>query len=303
MYLYHYGLRELPFTITPNTQFYYDLKSHHEAFEVVLTALKTGEGFIKITGEVGTGKTLLCRRLLNEMPDFFKAAYVPDSYLDPAELRLAIAQELDVETDKLVNQQQLARALQQRLLDISKSDQSVVIIIDEAQALPEESLEALRLLSNLETERRKLVHIVLLGQPELDERLSQKAFRQLRQRISFSHKLTAMNEKETTDYIAHRMQVAGYKGTPIFNWKLIKHIYRCSRGVPRLVNMLCHKMMLLAYGEGRHKLTSRDLRFAVKDTEDTRLESGRWLPLTVGIAAMCLLIAAMGYWQITGGGL
>lgn len=303
MYLYHYGLRELPFTITPNTQFYYDLKSHHEAYEVVLTALKTGEGFIKITGEVGTGKTLLCRRLLNEMPGFFRAAYVPDSYLNPAELRLAIAQELDVETDKLGNQQQLARALQQRLLDISKSNQSVVIIIDEAQALPEESLEALRLLSNLETERRKLVHIILLGQPELDERLSQKAFRQLRQRISFSYKLTAMNTEETANYIAHRMQIGGYKGTPIFDWRLIKSIHRCSRGVPRLVNMLCHKMMLLAYGEGRHKLTRRDLRLSVQDTEDARLESGNWLPLSVGIIVTLLLIAAMGYWHLVKGGL
>ena len=176
MYLYHYGLRELPFTITPNTQFYYDLKSHHEAFEVVLTALKTGEGFIKITGEVGTGKTLLCRRLLNEMPDFFKAAYVPDSYLDPAELRLAIAQELDVETDKLGNQQQLARALQQRLLDISKSDQSVVIIIDEAQALPEEESRSVAGCSQFETERRKLVHIVAWSGQSLTSGCHKKRF-------------------------------------------------------------------------------------------------------------------------------
>ncbi|MDV6327870.1 AAA family ATPase [Idiomarina sp. Sol25] len=300
MYLYHYGLRELPFTITPNTQFYFDLNSHHEAFEVVLTALKTGEGFIKITGEVGTGKTLLCRRLLNDIPDFFKTAYVPDSYLDPAELRLAIAQELDLETEEMTNQQQLARALQQRLLDINKNGQAVVILIDEAQALPEKSLEALRLLSNLETERRKLVHIVLLGQPELDERLSQKAFRQLRQRISFSHKLTAMNADETAEYIAHRMDVAGYQGTPIFDWKLVRRLHRCSRGVPRLINMLCHKMLLLAYGEGRHQLSTRDLKLAVNDTEDTELTRSVWLPVTVSVCVFFLAAAALSYWQMGG---
>lgn len=267
---------------------------------MVLTALKTGEGFIKITGEVGTGKTLLCRRLLNDIPDFFKTAYVPDSYLDPAELRLAIAQELDLETEEMTNQQQLARALQQRLLDINKNGQAVVILIDEAQALPEKSLEALRLLSNLETERRKLVHIVLLGQPELDERLSQKAFRQLRQRISFSHKLTAMNAGETADYIAHRMDVAGYQGTPIFDWKLVRRLHRCSRGVPRLINMLCHKMLLLAYGEGRHQLSTRDLKLAVNDTEDTELTRSVWFPVTVSVCVLFLVAAALSYWQMGG---
>ncbi|MDV6315940.1 ExeA family protein [Idiomarina sp. HP20-50] len=298
MYLYHYGLRELPFTITPNTQFYYDLNSHHEAFEVVLTALKTGEGFIKVTGEVGTGKTLLCRRLLNDIPDFFKTAYIPDSYLNPGELRLAIAQELDVDTAQLTNQQQLARALQQRMLDINKNGQAVVLFIDEAQALPEESLEALRLLSNLETERRKLVHIVLLGQPELDERISKNAFRQLRQRISFAHKLTAMNVEETAEYIAHRMDVADYKGTPIFDWKLIKKLHRSSRGVPRLVNMLCHKMLLLAYGEGRRQLTLRDLDLAVKDTEDTQQPNSSWGLIAIVVSVFFLAAAAFSYWKL-----
>lgn len=298
MYLYHYGLTQLPFTITPNTAFYCDLDSHHEAFEVVSTALKTGEGFIKITGEVGTGKTLLCRRLLNEVPDFFETAYIPDSYLNPGELRLAIAEELGVATRGLSNQQKLARALQQKLLEISAKGRSVLILIDEAQALPEESLEALRLLSNLETEQRKLVHIVLIGQPELDERLSLKAFRQLRQRISFSHSLTAMNVTELSTYIAHRMSVAGYKGTPIFDQKLIRQLHHVSRGIPRLVNMLCHKMLLLAYGEGRHGLTNKDLKLAVQDTEDTRdiRQPLRWwwvaLPLVVlGVAG------AAYYWR------
>lgn len=276
MYLYHYGLQQLPFTITPNTQFYCDLKSHHQAAKVVLTALKTGEGFIKVTGEVGTGKTLLCRRLLNDIPDFFKTAYVPDSYLNPEELRRAIAQELEVDTQAIEGEHQLARALQQRLLDISATGQSVVVLIDEAQALPESSLEALRLLSNLETQSRKLLHIVLVGQPELDDRLQQHGFRQLRQRISFSYRLTAMNAVETSEYIAHRMRVAGYNGAPIFSAKVVASIYESSRGIPRLVNMLCHKMLLLAYGEGRHQLTLKDVKLAAADTDDVVYRSRRY---------------------------
>jgi len=268
MYLYHYGLQQLPFTITPNTQFYCDLKSHHQAAKVVLTALKTGEGFIKVTGEVGTGKTLLCRRLLEDIPDFFKTAYVPDSYLSPEELRRAIAQELEVDTQAIGGEHQLARALQQRLLEINQQGQSVVLIIDEAQALPEESLEAVRLLSNLETQSRKLLHIVLVGQPELDDRLQQHRFRQLRQRISFSYQLTAMNADETSEYIGHRMRIAGYSGAPIFSAKVVASIYECSRGIPRLVNMLCHKMLLLAFGEGRHQLTLNDVKLAAADTDD-----------------------------------
>lgn len=290
MYLYHYGLQQLPFTITPNTQFYCDLKSHHQAAKVVLTALKTGEGFIKVTGEVGTGKTLLCRRLLDEIPDFFKTAYVPDSYLSPAELRRAIAQELAVDTQAIDGEHQLARALQQRLLEINQTGQSVVLLIDEAQALPEESLEALRLLSNLETQSRKLLHIVLVGQPELDERLQQHCFRQLRQRISFSYRLTAMNAVETSEYIGHRMRVAGYSGAPIFSAKVVASVYESSRGIPRLVNMLCHKMLLLAFGEGRHQLTLKDIKLAAADTDDVVYRSRRYRLLLWGF----LLILGVG---------
>lgn len=296
MYLYHFGLQQLPFTITPNTQFFCELDSHVEAAKVVKTALKTGEGFIKVTGEVGTGKTLLCRRLLDEIPDYFRSAYIPDSYLSPEELRRAIARELDVDTQAVDSQHELARALQQQLLTINQQGRSVVLLVDEAQALPEESLEALRLLSNLETESRKLLHIVLIGQPELDERLKQHRFRQLRQRISFSYRLTAMNASETSRYIGHRMQVAGYNGAPIFSASVVSSIYECSRGIPRLVNMLCHKMLLLAYGEARHQLTHIDLKLAVADTEDVEYRSRRkryTLWSVVVIIAILLATAAL----------
>ena len=165
MYLYHFGIKELPFTLTPNTSYFFGLPSHKEAIQVLLTALRTGEGFIKVTGEVGTGKTLICRKLLNELPQHFVAAYIPNPYLTPSELRRAVASELNVVLTDHADQQEFTQRIQQRLIQIHQENKGVVLIIDEAQALPVESIEALRLITNLETESRKLLQVVLFGQP------------------------------------------------------------------------------------------------------------------------------------------
>lgn len=267
MYLYHYGLRELPFTLTPNTHFFLGLEPHHEALAVLLTALKTGEGFIKVVGEVGTGKTLLCRKLLNEIPEHFVTAYIPNPYLNPNELRRAVAVELGVKQAQRMPVQLLTQRIQQRLLALHGEGHSVVLILDEAQALPSESLEALRLFTNLETETRKLLQVVLFAQPEIDTRLSETNFRQLKQRITFSYKLRAMTATEVHSYIQHRMQVAGYKGALLFTPSLSKKIAKVSNGIPRLVNILCHKMLMLGFGQGEYQLTATHLRMAVNDTE------------------------------------
>ncbi len=267
MYLYHFGLAELPFTLTPNTNFYLPLAPHNEALAVLSTALQTGEGFIKVVGEVGTGKTLLCRKLLNEIPEHFVTAYIPNPYLNPDELRRAVAVELGVKQAQRMSVQLLTQRIQTRLLELHGQGHSVVLILDEAQALPEDSLEALRLFTNLETETRKLLQVVLFAQPELDQRLAKTEFRQLRQRITFAYKLRAMNSNEVQQYIQHRLQVAGYKGAELFSAKLCKYITRISKGVPRLVNVLCHKMLMLAYGQGHYNMTVKLLNAAVKDTE------------------------------------
>ncbi|MDX1706308.1 ExeA family protein [Pseudidiomarina sp.] len=297
MYQNHYNLRELPFTLTPNTSFYYDLAGHRSALEVLLTALETGEGFIKVVGEVGTGKTLLCRKLLNELPEQFVSAYIPNPYLTPDELRDQIARELHIDTAEHDNQQLLTQAIQQRLVDINKQGKTVVIVLDEAQALPADSLEALRLISNLETESRKLLHIVLFGQPELNERLAQREHRQLRQRIAFSYDLSSMSVHELAHYISHRLHIAGYKGPPIFSGRVVRQLHEASRGVPRLANVLCHKVLLLSYGEGVYTVTSKHVRTAIDDTEDVELtESKRgWLVA----ACLVILLAAVGvsYYQ------
>ncbi len=290
MYQSHYGLSELPFTLTPNTSFYCDLESHRNAFEVLVTALEAGEGFIKVVGEVGTGKTLLCRKLLNELPENYVTAYIPNPYLTPSEMRAHIARELQVETLNIKSEQLLTQAIQERLVEISRSGKIAVVVVDEAQALPSETLEALRLVSNLETESRKLLHIVLFGQPELDERLATREHRQLRQRITFSYRLEAMTMAELARYISHRLQVAGYQGAPIFSGAVVKLIHQASRGIPRLVNVLCHKVLLLCYGEGVYQVKTKHVRYAVADTEDVTLPNRHlWWRLIALASVSCLL--------------
>lgn len=287
MYLYHFGMRELPFTLTPNTDFFLNLKPHIEALQVLLNALQQGEGFIKVTGEVGTGKTLICRKLLNEIPKGFTVAYIPNPYLSPAELRWAVASELGLNLANNIDQQQLTQRLQQHLLDLSSKGRSVVLILDEAQALPDESLEALRLFTNLETERRKLLQVVLFGQPELDERLATKQFRQLRQRISFSYQLRSMTVAEVAHYITHRTQVAGYKNNDLFSLQCAKKIAAASRGIPRLVNILCHKSLLLCFGGNERLVTKKHITLAIKDTVDATKISNR--TIVISVAVVCFL--------------
>jgi len=270
MYLYHFGLRELPFTLTPNTQFYLGLESHKEALEVLLTALKTGEGFIKVVGEVGTGKTLLCRKLLNDIPAHFVTAYIPNPYLKPDELRRAVAVELGVKQAQSISTQLLTQGIQERLLALHGQGHSVVLILDEAQALPVESLEALRLFTNLETETRKLLQVVLFAQPELDQTLREQKFRQLRQRITFSYQLRALTVDEVHYYVNHRLQIAGYKGLTLFSPRITKRLAKASKGIPRLVNVLCHKLLILAYGQGHYKITDHHVKSAINDMEETK---------------------------------
>jgi len=298
MYLYHFGLSELPFTLTPNTNFFLGLEPHNEALAVLLTALKTGEGFIKVIGEVGTGKTLICRKLLNEIPDHFVTAYIPDPFLKPDELRRAVAIELGVKQAQRISVQLLTQRIQQKVIDLHKAGRSVVLILDEAQALPEESLEALRLFTNLETETKKLLQVVLFAQPELDDRLSQTNFRQLRQRITFDYKLRSMTSGEVQRYIEHRLQVAGYKGAILFNANLCQKIAKATKGIPRLVNILCHKILMLTYGEGHYQITTKHLKAAIDDTQDTYLPTvkSQWvlgcMLLTAG------LIGAYFIWRL-----
>lgn len=295
MYLAHFGLKETPFSLTPNTGFFFGLPPHVEALQVLQTALQTGEGFIKVTGEVGTGKTLICRKLMNDLPRPYRCAYLPNPYLTPAELRWAVAAELGLKFSPNLDQQQLTGLIQQQLLALSSHGHSIVLVLDEAQALPDESLEALRLFTNLETENRKLLQVVLFGQPELDERLRQQEFRQLRQRITFSYQLRALTLDETQAYVNHRLGVAGYQGQPLFSSYALKQLHKVSRGIPRLINIIAHKALLLSYGSGDNRVNKAQLKLAIADTEDAEVKTSHWLNAGVVMLLIWLVVAAV-YW-------
>ena len=292
MYRGHFGLREMPFGITPDTSFAYACTSHQEALNTLLVAVRNGEGFIKIIGEVGTGKTLLCRRFLATLDPSHVTAYIPNPYLEPRTLLFALAEELGVTVPKEADQHRLLKSLNHALLEFARQGRTVVLCLDEAQAMPIETLEALRLLTNLETEKRKLLQVVLFGQPELDYKLEQEAVRQLRQRITFQYRLIALDRREIDQYIAHRLRVAGYRGNRMFTTAAIRVVHRITGGVPRLVNIIAHKAMLLAYGEGLQQVLPRHARDAARDTPATRRQRPWWW---LGFAMALVSIGGLGW--------
>ena len=233
----------------------------------LLIALNGGEGFIKITGEVGTGKTLLCRRLLQALPENAVSAYLPNPYLAPRTLLLALAEELGLAVSAASDDYHLLQSVNRALLAHAAAGRQVVVCIDEAQAMPLETLESLRLLSNLETEKRKLLQIILFGQPELDGKLAEPAVRQLLQRIAFNYRLSGLSRQEVENYLAHRLRVAGYRGERVFGPRAVRCLHRASRGTPRLLNILAHKSLLAVFGEGRHAVRAAHVRQAAADTE------------------------------------
>lgn len=276
MYLKHFGLAELPFGITPDTSFTYLVQYHQEALNTLLLALADGEGFVKITGEVGTGKTLLCRRLLQTLDDSWVTAYLPNPNFDANTLFLALAEELGVRDAAELDQYHLVRRINHTLLGHARAKKRVVVCIDEAQAMPLETLEALRLLSNLETEKRKLLQIVLFGQPELDEKLRRPEVRQLLQRIAFHYQLGSLKKSEIGNYVAHRLRVAGYLGEGLFSGSALRALHRASGGTPRLINILAHKSLMSVFGEGRQMVKVRHVRAARNDTEGAHRVGWFW---------------------------
>jgi len=297
MYLEHFGLKEFPFSITPDTSYFFSSGSSQEALNTLLIAARMGEGFIKITGEVGTGKTLLCRKLIASLEPDFKIAYIPNPHLEPRALFLELASELgvDINQNGAVDQHQLMKTLTQRLLDIIREGKRVVVCLDEAQAMPIETLEALRLLTNLETEKRKLLQVIIFGQPELEDKLNHPSIRQLKQRIAFDYHLTSLTNDELDYYVHHRLAIAGHNGGRLFTpWALRLLRYK-TRRVPRLVNIISHKAMLSAFGKGNKTVGFYDVLMASNDTAS--LQSPIWvrrmgffLILIVGIS-----LAAFGW--------
>lgn len=286
MYTEFFNLQQKPFALTPNTQLYFNQHSHREALNTMLVALKHSEGFIKIVGEVGTGKTLLCRKLLSLLGKSFIAAYIPNPYLTPDELKCFVAEELGIKFDRRIPSYKLLSIIYRRLMQLAKKGKQVVLVVDEAQAMPRETIESLRLLTNLETEQRKLLQVVLLGQPELDNLLNRPDLRQLKQRIVFSDTLAPLTRKGTINYVCYRLRAVGCN-KELFNRRALKMLATASGGIPRLINVLAHKALLSAYGCGDTQVTSRHVARAISDTEESRwrgkyfLQRWKWLLPTV----------------------
>lgn len=303
MYNEFFGLQEKPFSLTPDTQFFFNKLSHRNALNTMQGAIHNNEGFIKIVGEVGTGKTLLCRKLLSLLDSRYKVVYIPNSYLTPNELKGFVASEIGAEYHETMPAYQLMGAIYRRLLALMKEGRQVVLIIDEAQAMPRDTLEALRLLTNLETDKRKLLQVVLIGQPELDSTLARADLRQLTQRIVFSAQLTPLNRKGVAEYVNYRLCSAG-RADPLFSKAALYLLYLGSAGIPRLINLLSHKALLVAFQQGDERVTRRHVATALLGTpEATRTGRGvalgaHWLWPLIGSAGGILASS----W-VAGGGL
>jgi general secretion pathway protein A len=266
VYLEYYGLSESPFDITPNPRFLFYSAKHREAFNHLLYGIRERKGFVQLTGEVGAGKTTLCRAMLEHLGPNYSTALILNPVLDADQLMKAVAMEFGVDV-KGMDRLEAVAALNQHLFEQVGQGKDTVLIIDEAQDLTNDLLEQVRLLSNLETDDRKLLQIVLLGQPELRQRLNDHRLRQLRQRITVRYHLRSLTRVEVAQYIQHRLLVSGAKGIPYFTPPAIWRIYRYSSGIPRLINAVCDKCLLAGYVQQCDRINYRLVGLAIHELE------------------------------------
>ena len=266
MYLDHFGLREAPFRITPHTEFFFAGANRGATLEALLYAITAGEGMVKVTGEVGSGKTMLCRVLMERLPGTVETIYLAVPSLSRDEMLAAIAGDLGIDTTG-ANTTKLVRALQEKLIAIHSSGRQVVALIDEAHAMPLATLEEIRLLSNLETDKEKLLQIVLFGQPELDVHLALPGMRQLKERITHAFTLNPLPAREIGEYLKFRLRAAGYHGPDLFGPEALRIIAEASEGLTRRINIYADKTLLAAFAGGTHTVTADHARAAVTDTQ------------------------------------
>ncbi len=266
MYLEFYGLRLSPFDITPNPRFLFHSTKHREAFNHLLYGIRERKGFVQLTGEVGAGKTTLCRALLEQLDGHFSTALILNPVLTGNELMKAIATEYGLDA-KGKDRLETMAMISDFLLKQTLAGKETVLIIDEAQNLTEELLEQVRLISNIETDDRKLLQIVLLGQPELRDRLNSHQLRQLRQRITVRYHLNPLTRVEVAQYIQHRLALAGSNGVPQFTGPAVWRVFGYSKGIPRLVNAVCDKALLAGFVERSYRVNYRMVGRAIRELE------------------------------------
>ena len=265
MYLQHFGLDEHPFRITPHTDFFYAGSDRGAVLNALVYASQHEEGIIKVTGEVGSGKSMLCRMLIEQLPSSVVSIYLANPSLNRDEILHAIAEDIGLNFPPTTRVATVIRQLQEILIQLYSEGKRVLLLVDEAHAMPLESLEEIRLLSNLESNRHKLLQIILFGQQELDLTLNESNMRQLRERITQQFALTPLNYQHIGEYINFRLQAAGYRGLPLFENNALQLITKASYGLARRVNILADKSLLAAYTAGAHKVTAEHAKYAIKD--------------------------------------
>jgi MSHA biogenesis protein MshM len=297
MYLEHFGLTEPPFKITPVTDFFFSGANRGEILDALIYAIRDSEGIIKVSGEVGSGKTMLCRMLLDRLPSNIKAIYLANPSMSRDELLYAIADRLDLSLEgQRVNV--ILQTLQNQLEAMYERGERCVVLVDEAHAMPLDTLEELRLLYNLQVGKHKLIQIVLFGQPELDEKLDQSNMRQLKDRIVHHFSILPISRKVINDYLMFRMRAAGYKGPDIFSPAAVLLIGKSSQGLMRRVNILADKALLAAFVENTHKIEVRHVQAAIRDSEMVPMrkwDNRKNISMAGGLALLAATLAGAGW--------
>jgi len=263
MYLEYYGLKEAPFSITADSNLFFKSKSHREALSTVLYGIKERKGIILLTGEVGTGKTTLCKVLLKELPKEFKTSLILNPYFNTAQLLRAVVEDFGIRLSRF-SKLDVIYALNQLLIEAASTESNAVLIIDEAQDLTNRQLEQVRLLSNLETEKTKLLQIVLVGQPELREKLQLVSLRQIKQRISVAYHILPLGKNEIRDYVDFRLELTGAFNIK-FDEKSFDCMYEFSQGIPRLINILCDRTLLAGFAKNRNVIDEKLIKLCIEE--------------------------------------
>lgn len=305
MYYTFFGLQQPPFRITPDTEFFFEGANRGSVLEALIYAIGQGEGIVKVTGEVGSGKTMLCRVLQQRLADTVDIVYLANPNVSPEDILHAIAFELQLPVRREASRLEVMHALQQYLVQRHAERRQVVVFVEESQGMPLATLEEIRLLSNLETDRSKLLQIVLFGQPELDENLRQTSIRQLRERITHSFYLSPLSIEEVGAYLAFRLHAAGYRGPSLFSKRVITYIAKASGGLTRRVNIVADKALLAAFAESTHTISLKHVRTAVQDSEFSQGKAPPTAPAWLTWALLGLgavAIAAAAWWYVDRGG-
>ncbi len=299
MYKNYFGLQQAPFKITPDTKLFFPGANRGAVLQALIYAVTNGEGITKVVGEVGSGKTMLCRMLENGLPDDVEVVYLANPSLTPDNVLHAIGFEMGLDVEPDDPHLKVMHKIQDYLVEQHSKGRRVVMFVEEAQSMPIPTLEEMRLLSNLETEQEKLLQIVLFGQPELDENLSQQQIRQLKERITYSFNLAPLQEYEVRDYINTRMRTSGYQGMDLFNPKAIKVVWKHSKGLLRRINIIADKACLAAFADNARIITPKHARVAIDDSDFAEMpnKKGKNSPLIPSLILLTLIgAAAAGWW-------